>query len=92
MNLARTFHVTNSQGLHARPCHAVVSAALAHRCDVRVSCGPRQVNGKSILDLMSLQASCGSQLEFRVQGEDATELLDELERLFTSGFGELEAG
>jgi phosphocarrier protein len=88
LEIRRSLEVTNSQGLHARPCHAVVSTTLQYGCDVRVSCGTLEVNGRSILELMSLNACCGTRLEFRLHGADAEELMDELQRLFESGFGE----
>ena len=84
----RTTRITNSQGLHARPCHAIVSAALEYHSDLRVRCGEREVNGKSILELMTLNAACGARLELIARGRDAASLLDRLEALIGSGFGE----
>lgn len=85
----RLVSVVNSQGLHARPCHAVVSTALGFSSTLRVRCGNLDVNGKSILELMTLNASCGKQLELTAQGPDSEGLLAALEELFVSGFGEL---
>ena len=88
MELRRIVRVVNDQGLHARPCHAVVSTALEFRSDVRVVHGDVRVNGKSILELMSLNACCGTELELTVAGEDAEACLERLVSLFSSGFGE----
>jgi phosphocarrier protein len=88
VEIRRTLEVKNPQGLHARPCHAVVAATLEYDCDVRVSCGGRAVNGKSILELMSLNAPCGTRLEFRLLGQQAEELMERLQDLFDTGFGE----
>lgn len=90
--LRRTVRVVNEQGLHARPCHAVVSTALGFRSDLRIRSGAREVNGKSILDLMTLSAGPGTELELCARGNDADALLTAVETLFRGGFGEASAG
>lgn len=88
MEVRRTILVSNSSGLHARPCHSIVTTALEFDSDLRVSLGGRSVNGKSILELMSLNASCGSELEVCAVGEDAGVLVERLEALFDRHFNE----
>lgn len=80
----------NSAGLHARPCHAIVTTARSFESELRVGCGPREVNGKSILELMTLCAPCEAVLSLRAQGRDAEELVARLAELIDSGFGELD--
>ncbi len=84
--------VANSQGLHARPCHAVVSTALRYQSELRIGFDGRLVNGKSILELMTLNAACGSELELCAKGGDAEALLADICALFRDGFGERETG
>ena len=84
----RTVKVVNAQGLHARPCHAIVSRALAFQSELRIRARNREVNGKSILELMTLSAGPGTELELIARGPDAEALLAELERLFEGCFGE----
>ena len=94
MTDSRNVTVANEAGLHARPCHAIVSLAMGHPCSLRIrSVGDaaRDVNGKSILELMTLEARQGVELEISAEGEGAAELLDELAGLFSSGFGERES-
>lgn len=88
MEVRRKVTVTNEQGLHARPCHSIVSAAQAYRSELRIATGGRDVNGKSILELMTLGAACGTELELRAKGVDAEGLLSAVEALFITGFGE----
>jgi len=85
-----TARVVNPRGLHARPCHALVTTALAHRASVRVRCGAREVDGRSILSLMTLGASQGEELEFHALGEDAPALVQALLVLVQGGFSELD--
>ena len=87
--IRRTVRVVNSQGLHARPCHSIVSAAQAYSSDLFIKSGGREVNGKSILELMTLNAGEGTELEVRALGGDAQGLVEAIEVLFSEGFGEL---
>lgn len=80
--------ICNRQGLHARPCHALVTVANSFAGELRISAGAHEVNGKSILELMTLNASCGTELEIRAIGEGAELVLEELQKLVRSGFGE----
>ena len=88
LELRRTVKVVNAQGLHARPCHAIVSRALACQSELRIRGRNREVNGKSILELMTLSAGPGTELELVARGQDAEKLLAELEQLFAGCFGE----
>ncbi len=85
-----TVRLSNERGLHARPCHALVSAALASASSLRVRCGEREVDGRSILSLMTLGAACGAELEFRAQGPDARELVSELCALVEQHFAQFD--
>ena len=88
MELRRTVRILNREGLHARPCGYIVSTAQPFHSEVRIRLGPLEVNGKSVLELMTLQASAGTELELRVWGMDAEETITALESLFGTGFGE----
>ena len=67
----RTVRIKNSAGLHARPCHAFVTVAAAHKASLRVQSGGAEVDGKSILSLMTLGAPVEAELRLRAEGEDA---------------------
>ena len=84
----RTIRVVNAQGLHARPCHAIVSKALAFQSELAIKKGGRSVNGKSILELMTLSAGPGTELELVARGADGPELIAALAALFEGCFGE----
>ena len=88
VELRRTVEVVNAQGLHARPCHAIVSKALTFQSELSIRSKNRVVNGKSILELMTLSAGPGTELELCARGADADVLLTALEELFRGGFGE----
>ena len=88
MEIRRSVRIVNKQGLHARPCHSIVSIALDFASELRLSAGGREVNGKSILELMTLNAGLGVELEVRAWGGDAESLVEAIENLFAAGFGE----
>lgn len=80
--------VANSQGLHARPCHSIVTTAMRFASDLRIAFDGRSVNAKSILELMTLNAACGAELELCAKGADAEVLAAAVAQLFSDGFGE----
>ena len=78
--------IVNPEGLHARPCHAVVSLVREYESVLRIRNGATEVNGRSILELMTLSAACGDELLLRAEGEDALALLEALTALIAAGF------
>lgn len=86
--MQRTVTVKNKLGLHARPSALVVKAATKYRSDFHITKDGMEINGKSIMGVMMLAAECGSVLELRAEGVDEQYLLDEIEELIESGFGE----
>jgi phosphocarrier protein len=86
--LVRKFQILNQYGIHARPAAMIVKTASRFDADVYVEKDDARVSGKSIMGLMTLQASCGSWLTVSATGPDAEELLDELQALVASKFDE----
>ena len=56
--------------------------------DITVTRDDLEVNGKSIMGVMMLAAECGSTLQLKAEGPDASEALDALEKLIEGKFGE----
>ncbi|MBU4342931.1 MAG: HPr family phosphocarrier protein [Candidatus Omnitrophica bacterium] len=79
--------VKNKQGLHARPAALFVQIANKYESDVIVRKGNEEVNGKSIMGLMTLAAEKDSKITLKINGPDAQEAMQELETLI-SGEGE----
>ena len=84
----RTVQIVNKAGLHARPAAEIVKLAAKYASDITVVREDLEVNGKSIMGVMMLAAECGSTLQLKAEGPDASEALDALERLIVSKFGE----
>ena len=80
--------IQNRLGLHARPAAAFVKITNRYHSEIFVSKKDLQVNGKSIMGVMMLGASQGSQLHLRAQGKDAKALIQELTDLVNRKFNE----
>ena len=86
--LVKELLVQNKMGIHARPTAMIVRITNKFKADVFVEKDEEQVNGKSIMGLMMLAAGKGSKVKFLATGEDAAQLLIELEALFAKKFDE----
>lgn len=86
--LTRTVTVQNTQGLHARPADLLVRLANRFRSDVHLGKAGQWVDAKSILSVMTLGATCGTELSVSAQGADAEEALRAIGELFDGGFDE----
>ncbi len=84
----RVFEIQNQYGIHARPAALFVKTAGKYDVDVTVEKDGNSVSGKSIMGLMTLEASRGSKLTVSATGPEAEQLLDELQALFEAGFDE----
>jgi phosphocarrier protein len=80
--------VLNKLGIHARPAAMIVRITNKFKSEVFVEKDEEQVNGKSIMGLMMLAAGNGSKVKFVVTGDDAQQMLAELEQLFARKFDE----
>ncbi len=86
----RQVEVMNSSGLHLRPAQKFVELALHFQAEIRVHYNGNEINGKSILDFLSLAAERGTRLDLEARGPDAIEALDALADLISARFHEIE--
>jgi phosphocarrier protein HPr len=80
--------VVNRLGLHARPAMTFVDLATTFASDVKVRKADTEVDGKSIMQMMMLAASKGSELEITATGADAAKACEALAALVAGGFEE----
>ena len=83
-----TVTISNRLGLHARPAMAFVDLAGTFKSSVLVTRGPQAVDGKSIMQMMMLAATKGTELVVKADGPDADQACGALKRLVDSGFDE----
>jgi len=84
----REVEIENQLGLHARAASKLVNCATSFAADVWLRRGEREINGKSIMGVLTLAAGKGTVLGIRTQGEDEQQALQELIQLFEDRFGE----
>ncbi len=82
--------ITNRLGLHARPAMVFVEAASKYKSNVTVARtdNAEPVDGKSIMQMMMLAATNGTEIEIACDGDDAEAALEELVTLVKSQFEE----
>ncbi|WP_416341242.1 HPr family phosphocarrier protein [Solidesulfovibrio sp.] len=84
--LALRVRVLNDQGLHARPAAKLAQEAQKFGCDISLALGGEVVDAKSILDILTLAAGQGSELELRATGPEARDALVHLGTLIRNRF------
>lgn len=90
IHLERTVRVVNPQGLHARPADLLVRCADGFESEIHLQKGSETVDCRSILSLLTLGATAGTDLKLTVKGNDAEEAAAAICGLFECGFHELE--
>lgn len=80
--------ILNPLGLHARAAARFVHAASAFACRIKVGRSGREVDGKSIMGLLLLAASKGSEITITADGPDEEAAVSALCALIERGLGE----
>ncbi len=88
--ISKNITIINKLGLHARAAAKLVQLASRFDCEFYVAIDGRQVNGKSIMGVMMLAASKGTEIQIIVDGADESEAMNEIESLINQKFGENE--
>jgi phosphocarrier protein HPr len=86
--LEQEFIVANKKGLHARAAAQIVRLATQFEADVWITKDGVRVNGKSILDVLTLATPHGSKVLVATEGRDADAVMQALAGLFQTKFGE----
>ncbi len=73
--------IKNADGLHMRPAMQFVDVASQFKSDIQVSNDETSVDGKSIMQMTMLAATCGTKLVITAEGDDAVEALKALQGL-----------
>ena len=84
----RRVRIVNPRGMHARPAGRFVALSRQFVARIRVRCRGEEVDGRSILSLLMLEAVQGTDLVLVARGPDADEALDALAELIAQGFDE----
>ena len=81
--------ISNELGLHARAAARFVRLAEEARFAVFIIKDDQEVDGTSVLDIMSLYCPCGTEVTVRITDPADAEVLNNIVRLIEAGFGEM---
>jgi len=73
--------IKNADGLHMRPAMQFVDVANRFSSDVTVAAGDNIADGKSIMQMSMLAATCGTRLKIKAEGSDAQKVVGALREL-----------
>jgi phosphocarrier protein len=80
--------IMNRLGLYVRPAAMFARTANGFRSTISLAKESEEVDGKSVMALMSLAATKGTKLRLRIEGTDGQEAMHEIEQLIQSRFEE----
>jgi phosphocarrier protein HPr len=80
--------IKNKAGLHTRPAATIVKLAAKYKCEFFISRDGMNINGKSIIGVMTLAAEEGAELTLSFDGADEEDAAKEIVDFFEIGFGE----
>lgn len=80
--------IKNRAGLHTRPAATLVKTASKFKAEFFILKDGMEINGKSIIGVMTLAAEQGAKLILRFDGEDEDAAAGEILALFERGFDE----
>jgi len=86
--IIKSLKVINKMGIHARPAGAIVDITSRAQSEVFLIHGGTRANAKSILNVMMLAITPGSDVQFEISGPDEEDVFQKLEQLFNDRFNE----
>ncbi|WP_250657299.1 HPr family phosphocarrier protein [Alkalimarinus coralli] len=86
--IKETVPIINKLGLHARAAAKLVSTATRFSSSIKIARNGKEVDGKSIMSVMMLAASCGTEVDLIVEGSDENDAIEALKALIADRFGE----
>lgn len=88
--LEQEITIINKLGLHARAAGKLVETTSRFSCDITIDKDGRNVDGKSIMAMMMLAASKGTNITIKTNGEDEAAALEAITALINNRFDEEE--
>ena len=88
MELVRTIRIQNELGLHARAAGKIVELGNQYSSQLFLKKDGREVDGSSILSILTLSCPKGTEIQAKIVGEDSEVFMEMLRELFEQKFGE----
>jgi len=84
----KTVIVINRAGIHARPSALLVQITKNFKCNIYIEKNSDRINAKSIMGIITLGATYGTELKIIADGEDEEMAVEAIIKLFESKFEE----
>ncbi|MSP64090.1 MAG: HPr family phosphocarrier protein [Ignavibacteria bacterium] len=81
--------IKNKTGLHTRPAATLVKLAAKYNSEFYIMKDGMEINGKSIIGVMTLAAEQGSTLQLRFDGKDEKVMAKAIVELFDRGMDDV---
>ena len=88
--IKKNLTILNKLGLHARAAAKVVSTANDFKSTITITKDGKNADARSIMKLLMLSASKGSNISVEVDGTDQRDEMQSIEKLFNNKFDEQE--
>jgi phosphotransferase system HPr (HPr) family protein len=86
--LVKKLKIRNNLGLHARAAGKIVELANQHESRLFLQKDGQEVDGSSILSILTLSCPKGTEIQARIVGKDSESFMEKLQELFDQKFGE----
>ncbi|MEE8058909.1 MAG: HPr family phosphocarrier protein [Pseudomonadales bacterium] len=80
--------IINKLGLHARAASKFITTASTFGCDIKAGKDGQMIDGKSIMSIMMLAASQGTELDLQFDGHDEQLAMEAIISLINNRFEE----
>ena len=86
--MLKSFKIRNNLGLHARAAAKIVDLGSQYKSRLFLKKDDQEVDGGSILSILTLSCPKGTEIETRIVGDDSEDFMEKLSSLFEQKFGE----
>jgi phosphocarrier protein len=89
VELTKILRINSDLGLHARSAARIVKLVEQHNAELFLRKGDREIDGSSILAILTLACPKGTDIKIRTVGEDSEPLMARICDLLTQRFDDL---
>ena len=81
----KTTKIVDKMGFHMRPANLFVAEMTKYKSNITIDFGCKEINGKSIMNIMAACLKYGSEITIRCDGEDEQAMLDKAVSMIENG-------
>lgn len=83
--VSKTVKVVDKMGFHMRPANVFVSEMAKFKSEITLEAGDKEINGKSIMNIMAACIKYGTELTIKCSGPDEAEMLEKAASMIENG-------